>query len=65
VVASIESTGYRYDRTHCSVCYPVRLHQLAQNAHDVAVSYLCDHLNATETLFPGTALRVVYKLGSN
>jgi hypothetical protein len=42
----------------------VRLHHLAQNAHDVAVSHLCDHLNATETLFPGTDLRVVYKLGS-
>ena len=43
----------------------VRLHHLAQQAHDVAVSHLCDHLNATETLFPGTDLRVVYKLGSN
>jgi hypothetical protein len=43
----------------------VRPHHLAQNAHDVAVNYLCDHLNATETLFPGTDLRVVYKLGSN
>ena len=42
----------------------VRLHHLAQHAHDVAVSYLCDHLNATETLFPGTDLRVIYKLGS-
>ena len=43
----------------------VRLHHLAQNAHDVAVRHLCDQLNATETLFPGTDLRVVYKLGSN
>jgi hypothetical protein len=43
----------------------VRLHHLAQNAHDVAASHLCDHLNATETLFPSTDLRVVYKLGSN
>ena len=43
----------------------IRLHHLAQYAHDVAVSHLCDHLNATETLFPGTDLRVVYKLGSN
>jgi hypothetical protein len=42
----------------------VRLHHLAQNAHDVAVLHLCDHLNATETLFPGTDLRVVYRLGS-
>jgi len=42
----------------------VRLHHLAQNAHDLAVSHLCDQLNATATLFPGTELRVVYKLGS-
>jgi hypothetical protein len=42
----------------------VRLHHLAQNAHDIAVRHLCDQLNATETLFPGTNLRVVYKLGS-
>jgi Transposase protein len=42
----------------------VRLHHLAQNAHDVAVLHLCHHLNATETLFPGTDLRVVYRLGS-
>ena len=42
-----------------------RLHHLAQNAHDVAVRHLCDQLNATETLFPGTGLRVVYKIGSN
>lgn len=40
----------------------IRLHHLAQNAHDVAVSHLCDHLNATHTLFPGTDLRVVYNL---
>ena len=43
----------------------VRLHHLAQNAHDVAVRNLCHQLNATDTLFPGTDLRVIYKLGSN
>jgi len=42
----------------------VRLHHLAQNAHDVAVGHLCDQLNATETIFPGTDLRLVYELGS-
>lgn len=43
----------------------VRVHHLAQNAHDVSVRHLCDQLNATETLFPGTDLRLLYKLGSN
>lgn len=42
----------------------VRLHHLTQAAHDTAVSYLCEELTATETIFPGTNLRLVYKLGS-
>jgi hypothetical protein len=50
---------------HHAKTLTVRLHHLAQNGHHVAASYLCDHLNATENLFPGTGLRVVYKLGSN
>ena len=43
----------------------VRLHHLTQAAHDQAVRHLCDELNATETIFPGTDLRLVYKLGSS
>ena len=42
----------------------VRLHHLTQAAHDAAVCYLCEELTATETIFPGTDLRLVYKLGS-
>jgi hypothetical protein len=42
----------------------VRLHHLTQAAHDAAVRYLCEELTATETTFPGTDLRLVYKLGS-
>jgi transposase-like protein len=43
----------------------VHLHHLTQAAHDTAVRYLCDELTDTETIFPGTDLRLVYKLGSN
>ena len=43
----------------------VRLHHLTQAAHDQAVRHLCDQLNATDTIFPGTDLRLVYKLGSS
>ena len=43
----------------------VCLHHLAQSAHDEAARYLCEELTATETVFPGTELRVVYKLGSS
>jgi hypothetical protein len=42
----------------------VCLHHLTQAAHDDAVRYLCEELTATETIFPGTDLRLVYKLGS-
>jgi hypothetical protein len=42
----------------------VCLHHLTQAAHDAAVRYLCEELTATETTFPGTDLRLVYKLGS-
>jgi len=42
----------------------VRLHHLTQAAHDEAARHLCGELNATETLFPGTDLRLVYKVGS-
>lgn len=42
----------------------VRLHHLTQAAHDQALLRLCDELNATETIFPGTDLRLIYKLGS-
>jgi hypothetical protein len=42
----------------------VCLHHLTQAAHDTAVRYLCDELTATETIFPGTDLRLVYQLGS-
>ena len=43
----------------------VRLHHLTQAAHDQAVRHLCEELNATETIFPGTDLKLVYKLGSS
>jgi len=43
----------------------LHLHHLTQAAHDAAVRYLCDELTATETIFPGTDLRLVYELGSS
>ena len=43
----------------------VRLHHLTQRTHDEAIRHLCEELNSTETLFPGTELALVYKLGSD
>lgn len=42
----------------------VRMHHLANQAEDVAAQALCQELNATETVFPGTDYRLIYELGS-
>ena len=42
----------------------VRLHHLANRRSDNAIQKLCDELNATETCFPATKLRLVLKLES-
>ena len=43
----------------------VRLHHMANASADAAIEKLCEELNATETQFPRTNLRLVFKLGSN
>jgi hypothetical protein len=42
----------------------VRLHHAANAATDRVIENLCEELNATETTFPRTNLRLVLKLGS-
>lgn len=42
----------------------VRLHNMASRIHDAAVMHLCAELNATETVYPGTNLRLIYELVS-
>jgi hypothetical protein len=43
----------------------IRLHPLANTSSDEALSHLCAELNATETVFPGTDLRLIYELLSS
>ena len=43
----------------------VRLHRQANASADTALQSLCDELNSTETVFPGTDLRLVYELVSS
>ena len=43
----------------------VKLHHLANHASDKALEILCNELNETNTIFPGTSLRIIYKLGSS
>ncbi len=39
----------------------IRLHHLPTKNFDEAIKYLCSELNATETIFPGTDLRMIYE----
>ena len=43
----------------------VRLHHLTHAAHDQAIEHLLADLNATQTVFPGTSLTLIFKLGSS
>jgi F0F1-type ATP synthase delta subunit len=43
----------------------VRLHHLTQAAHDQAIEQLLAELNATQTIFPGTRLALIFKIGSS
>ena len=38
----------------------IELHGQANPAHDAVVTHLCEELNATETYYPGTKLRLRY-----
>ena len=42
----------------------VRLHHLTQPAHNRAIELLLTDLNATQTVFPGTNLTLIFRLGS-
>ncbi len=39
----------------------VRLHHLSAHVHDAAIAKLCEELTATETVFPGTDLRLIFE----
>lgn len=42
----------------------VRLHHLANHCSDRSIRHICDELNATNTIFPGTELRLFFNLGA-
>jgi len=39
----------------------VRVHRLTTVSHDAVLEHLCGELTATETIFPGTDLRLIYQ----
>jgi hypothetical protein len=51
---------------HQNQTLTVRLHPLTAQVHDEIVHHLCSELTATETIFPGTTLRLVFEnMGSS
>lgn len=42
----------------------VKLHYPANPASGKIIAHLCDEMNLTETQFPGTNMRIIYKLGT-
>lgn len=43
----------------------VRLHHQTSALQDLALAHLCEEINATETIFPGTNLRLVFQLSGS
>jgi hypothetical protein len=39
----------------------ITLHSLATPKNNAIIDHLCSELNATETLYPGTGLRMIFK----
>ena len=39
----------------------VQLHRLASPSHDEELKHLCEELTATETIYPGIDLRLIYR----
>ena len=64
LVASLFQTVADLHPADSSGTLTVRLHHLANHAHDEVIRHLCAELNATATDFPGTNLRLVYELGA-
>jgi len=46
---------------HLSKTLTISLHSLATPKNNTAVAHLCSELNATETIYPGTDLRMIFK----
>ena len=64
LVASLFQTAADLHPDDSSGTLTVRLHHLANHAHDEVIRHLCVELNATDIHFPGTNLRLVYELGA-
>ena len=64
LIASLFQTEADLEPDEQAGTLTVRIHHSANRASDEVVRHLCAELNATETIFPGTNLRLAYQLGA-
>jgi outer membrane murein-binding lipoprotein Lpp len=62
LLRAVYSTEIDLIPDHDAKTLTVRIHPLANTSSDQALKHLCAEINATETQFPGTELRLIYEL---
>jgi hypothetical protein len=45
--------------------FTIKLHHQTNRKYDEAIKFLCEELTNTETLYPGTNLKLIYKMVSD
>jgi len=65
LIATLHSTEADILPDYANKTLTVRLHRSARAHTDAVISKLCDELSATETVFPRTNLRLIFKLGTS
>jgi len=64
LIATLHTTEADILPDHTNKSLTVCLHRSARAHTDAVIAKLCDELSATETVFPRTELRMIFKLGS-
>jgi len=61
LVRSVLSSAVDLRPDEAAKTLTVRLHRLSSAGHDAALAHLCTELTATETVYPGTELRLIFE----
>ena len=64
LIATLHATEADFLPDYTNKTLTVRLHHSTRVYTDTVIAKLCDELNATETVFPRTELRMIFKMGS-
>ena len=64
LIATLHATEADILPDYANKTLTVRLHRSARAHTDAVITKLCDELSATETVFPRTELRMIFKLGA-